>query len=67
MLGATAPLHIAKTPQASGGVLGTTVRLGKSVGGTTLPFTGLPLWIFAAVAVGLILIGSFARRAGAER
>jgi len=65
VLGATAPLHTAK-PKPAGGVLGATVKLGKKVGGTTLPFTGLPLWIFALVAAGLILIGALARRAGAE-
>lgn len=65
VLGATSPLKTSK-PKATGGVLGTTVRLGKSVGSTNLPFTGLPLWIFALVAAGLILIGAAARRAGTE-
>jgi hypothetical protein len=66
VLGAVTALHPVKAKPA-GGVLGTTVRLGKKVSGTTLPFTGLPLWIFALVAAGLILIGATARRAGAER
>jgi len=66
VLGAVTPLHSAK-PKASAGVLGSTVRLGKKVGGTTLPFTGLQLWIFAAVALGLILVGAFTRRASANR
>jgi len=66
VLGATAPLHTSSAKPATGGVLGATVRLGRKVGGSTLPFTGLPLWIFALVAAGLILVGAFARRAGAE-
>jgi hypothetical protein len=66
VLGATAPLHTTAKPKPAGGVLGATVRLGKSVGSSTLPFTGLPLWIFALVAGGLILAGAAARRAGAE-
>jgi len=66
VLGAVSPLHSTK-PKASAGVLGATVRLGRKVGGTNLPFTGLPLWIFTAVALGLILVGAGARRASAER
>ena len=66
VLGAVTPLHSA-TPKASAGVLGATVGFSKKVGGTTLPFTGLQLWIFAAVALGLILAGAFARRASADR
>jgi len=66
VLGAVSPLHSAK-PKASAGVLGSTVRLGRKVGGANLPFTGLPLWIFTAVALGLVLVGAFARRASVER
>jgi hypothetical protein len=51
----------------SGGVLGATTRLGGAVAGTQLPFTGLPLWIFAGVALALILIGTVARRSAANR
>jgi hypothetical protein len=50
-----------------GGVLGATTRLGSSVSGTRLPFTGLPLWIFAAVAAGLILVGAGVRRSARNR
>lgn len=50
-----------------GGVLGATTRLGSSVSGTRLPFTGLPLWIFAAVAAGLVLVGVGVRRSARDR
>jgi hypothetical protein len=63
----TAAAPTAATPKARGGVLGTTTRLGSTVAGTTLPFTGLPLWIFAAVAAGLILIGAAMRRSAHDR
>jgi hypothetical protein len=64
--GATATLA---TPKAKpqGGVLGTTTRLGSSVSGTRLPFTGLPLWIFAALAAGLVLVGVGVRRSARDR
>jgi hypothetical protein len=52
--------------KAAGGVLGTTTRLGGTIASTRLPFTGLPLWIFALVAAGLIGIGLTVRRASAN-
>jgi hypothetical protein len=51
----------------TGGVLGATTRLGGTVASTSLPFTGLPLWSFAAVAAALILAGIAVRRATADR
>jgi hypothetical protein len=48
-------------------VLGATTRLGGTVASTRLPFTGLPLWIFAGVALALIGIGLAFRRASANR
>jgi hypothetical protein len=68
VLGAVSPLQSASpTPKATGGVLGSIVGLGKSTGTSILPFTGLPLWIFALVALGLIVVGAGARRATTER
>ncbi|MCW2963969.1 MAG: hypothetical protein JWO17_1221 [Actinomycetia bacterium] len=64
--GAVVALKPTKTKPA-GGVLGATTRLGGNVASTTLPFTGLPLWIFALVAAALIGIGLTARRASARR
>jgi hypothetical protein len=64
--GATVALKPTKTKPASG-VLGATTRLGGKVAATRLPFTGLPLWIFALVAAGLIGIGITVRRASAHR
>jgi hypothetical protein len=64
--GATVVLKPTKAKPA-GGVLGTTTRLGGSIASTRLPFTGLPLWIFALVAAGLIGIGLTMRRASAHR
>jgi hypothetical protein len=51
----------------AGGVLGATTRLGGTVAAAQLPFTGLPLWIFALVAAGLIVIGLAFRRTAADR
>jgi hypothetical protein len=66
VLGATATLtKPAKKP--AGGVLGATARLGKVVAGSRLPFTGLPLWIFVAVAAALILAGVAVRRTAGHR
>jgi hypothetical protein len=74
--GATVTLHpkttraaVAATakPKAAGGVLGATTRLGSTVTGARLPFTGLPLWIFAAVAAALLLIGVAVRRSADDR
>jgi hypothetical protein len=59
--GAVVALKPTKTKPA-GGVLGTTTRLGGSIASTRLPFTGLPLWAFALVAAGLIVIGLTVRR-----
>jgi hypothetical protein len=47
-------------------VLGATTRLGGTVASARLPFTGLPLWIFAAVALALIAIGYTVRRSSAD-
>jgi hypothetical protein len=51
----------------AGGVLGATKTLGGTTTSSTLPFTGLPLWIFALVAAGMIGIGLTLRRASANR
>jgi hypothetical protein len=64
--GAVVALKPTKTKPA-GGVLGTTTRLGGSIASARLPFTGLPLWIFALVAAGLIGIGLTMRRVSANR
>jgi hypothetical protein len=32
-----------------------------------LPFTGLPLWPFAAGAVGMLLLGAYMRRSASSR
>ncbi len=64
--GAVIALKPTKTKPA-GGVLGTTTRLGGTIAATRLPFTGLPLWIFALVAAGLIGVGVAMRRASANR
>ena len=63
--GAAVALKPTKTKPA-GGVLGTTTRLGGSVAATRLPFTGLPLWIFALVAAGLIGVGLAMHRTAAN-
>ena len=59
--GAVVALHPTKA-KPSGGVLGTATRLGGTIASSHLPFTGLPLWIFAGVALALVLIGTAARR-----
>jgi hypothetical protein len=51
----------------AGGVLGATKTLGGTTTSSTLPFTGLPLWIFALVAAGMIGVGLTMRRAAANR
>jgi hypothetical protein len=62
VLGAQATLvRPAKKP--AGGVLGATARLGSFATRGTLPFTGLPLWIVALVALALIA-GGLAFRSG---
>jgi hypothetical protein len=40
-------------PAQQGGVLGAI----QAVGGGVLPFTGLPLWITVAAALGVIALG----------
>ena len=64
--GETAALPQTKAKPA-GGVLGATTRLGGTVASSNLPFTGLPLWIFAAAAAGLILVGFTVRRSSTDR
>jgi hypothetical protein len=64
--GAVVTLRPTKAKPA-GGVLGKTTRLGGTVASSRLPFTGLPLWIFAGVALALIGIGLAARRVSAGR
>jgi hypothetical protein len=64
--GATATLK-PKAKKPAGGVLGTTTRLGSTVASTNLPFTGLPLWIFVAIAAALILAGATVRRSAGNR
>jgi hypothetical protein len=71
VLGATATLTPAKAaakPAAkrAGGVLGATARIGSAVASKNLPFTGLPLWIFVAVAAALVGAGVLVRRASDE-
>ncbi len=51
----------------AGGVLGATKTLGGTTPASTLPFTGLPLWIFGLVAAGMIGVGLALRRASANR
>jgi hypothetical protein len=53
--------------QPAGGVLGATKTLGSTTTSSTLPFTGLPLWIFALAAAGMIGVGLTLRRASANR
>jgi hypothetical protein len=67
VLGAIVALKNPAKPKATGGVLGTTTRLGATVRAHHLPFTGLSLGLFAALAAGLILVGFAARRASADR
>jgi hypothetical protein len=47
---------------ASGGALGAV----SNVAGSTLPFTGFPLWIAVLVALGLIAAGALIRRRAAQ-
>jgi hypothetical protein len=65
--GATATLTKAKpASKAKGGVLGATAKIGSTVASTRLPFTGLPLWIFVAVAAALIAIGFTVRNSARD-
>ena len=51
-----------KSPKpARGGVLGTVTN----VAGSTLPFTGFPIWLAVVLAIALILAGLMLRRRGA--
>jgi hypothetical protein len=52
--------HAAKATKAQQGVLGTVAK----VSGSTLPFTGFPLWMALVVALGLIGTGLTLRRRG---
>jgi hypothetical protein len=65
--GATATLTKAKKPASKGGVLGAAAKIGSTVASTRLPFTGLPLWIFVAVAAALIAIGFTVRRSARDQ
>jgi hypothetical protein len=58
-------LKPAPKQKPAGGVLGATANITKSVPASHLPFTGLPLGIFAAVAALLILTGAAIRRSAA--
>jgi hypothetical protein len=58
--GTQTALSTPKTKHAKHGVLGTVTR----VSGSTLPFTGFPLWMALAAALGLIVTGSALRRRG---
>jgi hypothetical protein len=63
VLGAQATLKRTAAPNAkpaAGGVLGAVGH----IAGTTLPFTGLQLWIAVLIAIGLILVGSVLYRRG---
>ncbi|MGH3000270.1 MAG: hypothetical protein ACRDNM_13315 [Gaiellaceae bacterium] len=66
VLGASATLPAASSsPTATSGVLGTSAALRSSTASGTLPFTGLPLWIPALVALAMIGTGlGLARRHG---
>jgi sulfite exporter TauE/SafE len=58
VLGATASLNAPKSQR--GGVLGAVTN----VAGSTLPFTGFPLWIAVLIAVVLIAAGLMVRGRG---
>jgi len=60
VLGASTTLKPQHAP-AHHGVLGTVTQ----VGGSTLPFTGFPVWLAVLVALGLIGLGFALRRRGA--
>lgn len=65
--GAHMTLKPKATPAPAGGVLGTSTRLGSPASSSTLPFTGLPLWIFALVAASLLGVGLATRHASRDR
>jgi hypothetical protein len=54
------PPTVQHAPKAQHGVLGTVAK----VSGSTLPFTGFPLWVALVVALGLIGTGLALRRRG---
>src|SRR5439155_1172778 len=60
VLGTQTALAKPKAKHANHGVLGTVTR----VSGSTLPFTGFPLWVVLMVALGLIGTGVALRRRG---
>jgi hypothetical protein len=47
----------------AGGVLGALATAGN-VAGETLPFTGFPIWVAVAIALGMIVLGLALRRRG---
>jgi hypothetical protein len=68
--------HSAGSPQPSvqggpqggpAGVLGVTTRLGTAARSGTLPFTGVPLWLAALAAAGLLAAGVGLRRTAQQR
>lgn len=67
VLGASKTLHAPSTHHAPGGVLGAAKTLVTPAASRTLPFTGLRLWIFAAIALGLIGTGVAMRLAPGRR
>jgi hypothetical protein len=48
-------------------VLGVTTRLGTAARSGTLPFTGVPLWLAALAAAGLLAAGVGLRRTAQQR
>ena len=58
--GTQTALSTPKAKPAKHGVLGTVAR----VSGSTLPFTGFPLWMALVAALGLIVTGTALRRRG---
>lgn len=67
VLGASKTLHAPGAHHAPGGVLGTSKTLGTPAASRTLPFTGLRLWIFAVIGLGLIGAGAAMRLASGRR
>jgi hypothetical protein len=65
VLGTIAKLPAAKpaAKNAPGGVLGT---IGTLPAGSTLPFTGFPVWAALLAALGLVGAGFGLRRAGSS-
>jgi hypothetical protein len=63
VLGATASASKSGKAKRAGGVAGALTRVGN-VAGTTLPFTGFPVWVAVLIALGLIAAGLALRRRG---